>query len=99
MNPARAEISEAIREIVSPLHSQYAFDSHFVIDQLFVNYPEVYRLFVNYFSGGENSLRQIHGHISQEIGRMSDQVDRLPNRSWSKNKSGTICSCALWVKL
>lgn len=93
------EFTEAVRQIIEPIQSDFVFDSHYVINQLIKSYSDEYIIFVSQYSGGQQPTFTAHQQIGHTINRCTDLVRRLPLQSWSETIHCSGSQCALWQRL
>jgi hypothetical protein len=93
------EFSEAVRQIVGAIRSNFVFDSHYVIDQLIKNYSDEYIVFVSQYSNSRQPTLTAHQQIGQVINNCTDLVQRLDYQSWSETIHCDGGECALWKRI
>ncbi|RZD17499.1 MAG: hypothetical protein EVG15_10845 [Candidatus Acididesulfobacter diazotrophicus] len=92
-------MEQAIRNIIAKIEKRYIFDSHFVIEELIKSYRKEYEDFANpilaKIVSKNKNLAQVHGNIANKIKKL---IDKLPNKSWSRNISGNPSKNTTWIK-
>lgn len=90
---------EAVRRIIESIESGFAFDSHYVIDQLIKNYSDEYIVFVSQYSSSQRPTLTAHQQIGHVINSCTDLVRRLDYQSWSETIHCKGEECALWQRM
>ena len=93
------EFREAVRQIIEPIESRYAFDSHYVIDNLIKLYSDEYIVFVSQYANGAQPTLTSHQQIGHVINSCTDLVRRLDYQSWSETIHCKGGECALWQRI
>ena len=88
-----------IEEIIKngDIKSGYIFDAHMVIAKLVENYNAEYVKLAQ----GHKRFNEIHSKISKKIRSFEKRglIERIPEKSFSKNAKGNYTSCTCWKKL
>lgn len=87
-------INDAIKEIVDGIPNGKIFDSHFVIEQLFLNHPDLY------LADASNAMNNWHSQISSKIDEMQLllSIERCCAESWSMDLLHKACPNVAWKK-
>jgi hypothetical protein len=91
-------MQNAIQEIIKKVPKGKIFDSHYVIDQLRSEYPDVYLTFASTGKSPQKKTNSVHGRIAKEIKKLSDLVVQVPGEYMSENIRGKASECAGWKK-
>ena len=90
---------KSIEEIVAEIPVGFMFDSHYVINELIINYSDEYLRFMSQYKDSKQPTLTGHQMIGHEIKKYDGNiVERMDCQSWSKNIHGKHGGCALWKK-
>jgi hypothetical protein len=94
-------ILEAIQNIIIPIQSGFAFDSHFVIRQLLKYHSDHYIRFVSDYSNGAAPTFSSHQQLGILIKSFENTLihEIWDYKSWSENIHGNASECTLWQRI
>ncbi len=91
-------LAQALQEIINEIPEGIFFDSHYIINQLIINYSDEYINHVSKFANKSNPTISAHGNIALEIKKIP-YVRKHKSNSLSYNIHNKPTECALWEKL